>query len=134
MADNTALMNVVLALAGIGGVAFIILLLGGVAFMTLYVGVSWFNVLFGLLWLGILISMIFTSVDLASNDADTRRGVIIAQGVINGILVILLGFTVYKGIGSDIPSREAYIMMALPVTLLLSIVSLSAAAMNRLAS
>jgi hypothetical protein len=134
MADNTALMNLVLFLAGIGGVAFIILILAVVAFMTFYVGVSWFNVLFGVLWLGIFLSMIFTSVDLASTDPDTKRGVIIAQGVINGILVLLLGFTVYSTLGSNIPAREAYIMMAIPISLLLSIVSLSAAAMNRLAA
>ena len=132
MADPTALMNFVLFLAGLGGIVLLVLLVALAFYMVFVLGVPWQNMTFYALWVGLLLSFCLTSVDLASSDKEKQRAVIITQGVVNGILVLLLGFTVYNHSGNHLQDRMSYIYFALPVTLIMSVVSLSAVTMNRL--
>ena len=113
-----------LVLFGILGFAF--------AFAVLYSGIPWQHMTFYALWVGLILSFCLTSVDLATPDKEIQRAVIITQGVVNGILVILLGFTVYNYSAENLQDRMSYIYFALPVTLIMSVVSLSAVTMNRL--
>lgn len=124
-------MNFVLFLAGIGGLVFLFLLVAIVFYMIVYEGVLWYNLTFYLLWLGMFVSLACTSVNLATADSNTKKAVIITQGVINGILVVLLGFTSFYYIERNINDRSYYIMIALPISLLLSVVAVSATVMNR---
>jgi hypothetical protein len=132
MADPTALMNFVLFLAGLGGIVLLVLLVALAFYMVFVLGVPWQHMTFYALWVGLLLSFCLTSVDLATSDKEIQRAVIITQGVVNGILVVLLGFTVYNQSGNNLQDRMSYIYFALPVTLIMSVVSLSAVTMNRL--
>jgi hypothetical protein len=133
-ADPTTLMNFVLFLAGLGGVVLLVMLGGLAAYMVIVVGVPWQHITFYALWVGLILSFCLTSVDLATSEKETKRAVVITQGVTNGILVVLLGLTVYNYSGDNFKDRMTYIYFALPISLIMSVVSLSAVAMNRLVS
>ena len=133
-ADPTALMNFVLFLSGVGGIVLLLVLAGFAYYMIVVLRVPWYNMSFYALWVGLLLCFSLTTVDLASTDREVRRGVVITQAVVNGILVILLGFTVYNYSGDRLTDRMSYIYFALPVSLIMSVVALSATMMNRLAS
>ena len=95
---------------------------------------TWYTVIFGALWVGILASVTLTSIDLAESNASTKRSVIIAQVVINCILIVLLGLTAYNYIRNDPGDRIYYIMTVIPVALLLSVVGLSSTMMQKLST
>ena len=133
-ADPTALMNFVLFLAGLGGIVLLLMFAALAFYMVFIVGVPWQHMTFYALWVGLLLSFCLTSVDLATSEKETQRPVIITQGVVNGILVLLLGLTVYNYTGENFKDRMTYIYFALPVSLIMSVVSLSAVTMNRLVS
>jgi hypothetical protein len=131
-ADPTALMNFVLFLAGLGGVVLLVMLGGLAAYMVIVVGIPWQNITFYAVWVGLVLSFCLTTVDLASSDKEIKRAVVITQGVTNGILVVLLGLTVYNYSGDNFKDRMTYIYFVLPISLIMSVVSLSAVTMNRL--
>ena len=124
----------VLFLAGSGGLIFLTAIIGLMLYLTMTAKLQWYTTSFYLLWIGILTAFIFTSVDLALQDPVTKQAIIITQGTILGICALLLGCTVYISTQQDIETRKAYIMRVIPVSLLISIVSLSATTMAKLSS
>lgn len=124
----------VLFLAGTGG----LVLLTGVVVLAIYaVTISKapiFSIIYALLGLGALIGFICTTIDTAVLEKDTKRAVIITQTTIFGVLTGLLGVAAYFQIGGDLNDTTRYYDLVMPVSLLLSVVSLSATVMNRLTS
>jgi uncharacterized membrane protein YqjE len=134
MADTSTLENFVLFLAGIGGISFLLIVIGISAYSILYLRLPWYNVTFGALWIGLFISLSLTSVDLAESNKSVKRSLIISQTVINCILIVLLGLTAYNYIRNDPGDRIYYIMTVIPVALLLSVVGLSSTMMQKLST
>jgi hypothetical protein len=134
MANTTVLENFVLFLASIGGIFFLLGIVGLSAYAIVYAGVPWYNATFALIWLGLLTSFVCTTVDLATADPTLQKAMIITQAVLYSILIVLLGFTITLYMSDDLPARESYIMILLPLSLILSTVSLSANTMTKLAS
>ena len=131
---ESSLNNFVLALAGVGGVIIILFVVGICAYFIVYVRIPIVNVTFVLLWIGMLISVICTSVDMAESREDVKRAVIIVHTVVNSLLIILLGFSAYHYIKNDPSDRTMYMMTVIPVSLLLSVIGLSATTMQKLSS
>jgi hypothetical protein len=134
MADTTVLETFVLFLASLGGLFFLLIIAGLSAYAVVYARVPWHNAMFGLIWIGLLTSFACTTVDLSTGDPNLRRAMLITQATIYSIMVALLGFTTYFYMKDDLSARQTYIMMLLPVSLILSVVSLSANTMTKLAS
>ena len=134
MADTTVLENFVLFLASIGGLFFLLGIAALTAYAIIYARVPWYNATFILIWIGLLASFAFTTVDLAVSDPTIQKAMIISQATIYSILIALLGFTAYSYMSDDLSARQIYIMMLLPISLILSVVSLSANTMTKLAS
>lgn len=134
MADTSALTNFVIFLAGLGGFGFLAIIGGIVVYLIVVLKLPLITISFPLLILGLFISFACTSVNLATMEPEIQKAVIITQAVINCICIILLGFTSYSYTSGSLIDRSYYIWMAIPVALLLSLVSASAAIMNRLSS
>ena len=90
-------------------------------------------IMVGLLVTGIFTSFITTSINLATYDAITQKNIFTAQAVIFSICILGLAFTISTVVGDDITTKETYLMMALHAAVLLSVVSLSANMMTKLA-
>jgi hypothetical protein len=90
-------------------------------------------IMLALLVTGIFTSFITTSINLATYDSITQKNIFMAQTIIFSVVVLGLAFTISSVIGDDIKSKDTYLMMALHAAVLLSIVSLSANIMNKLA-
>ena len=86
-----------------------------------------------LLVTGIFTSFITTSINLATYDSITQKNIFTAQAVIFCVVILGLAFTISSVIGDDIKSKDKYLMMALHAAVLLSVVSLSANIMSKLA-
>jgi hypothetical protein len=134
MANITVLEQFVLFLASIGGIFFLLGILGITGYAIYNTGVPWQNASFAIIWIGLITSFACTTVDLSTNDKTLHKAMIITQGVIYSILVVLLGLTMFFYMQDDLPARNTYIMMLLPLSLVLSVVSLSANTMTKLAS
>jgi len=134
MADTTVLENFVLFLASLGGLFVLLGITALAAYAVVYMGVPWYNITFAIIWIGLFTSFICTTIDLATADPKLQRAMTITQTVIYGILIVLLGFTATFYMSDDLPARQTYIMMLLPLSLILSTVSLSANTMTKLAS
>jgi hypothetical protein len=134
MADTSALTNFVTFLAGLGGFGFLAIIGGIVVYLIVVLKLPLITICFPLLILGLFMSIACTSVSLATMDPEVQKAVIITQAVINCICIILLGFTSYLYTSGSLTDRTYYIWLAMPVALLLSITSASAAIMNRISS
>jgi hypothetical protein len=132
--NNSPLQGLVIGLASLGGIAIVAVLAGFAIYFTIVLKIPWFKTSFYLLWLGIFTALLFTSVQLDSLYSEQKQGIIISQGIILGLCSILLGFSVYFHEKDNLSDQSAYIMYAIPVSLLLSVVSLSATTMSKLSS
>jgi hypothetical protein len=90
-------------------------------------------IMLALLVTGIFTSFITTSINLATYDSITQKNIFMAQTIIFSVVILGLAFTISSVIGDDIMSKDTYLMMALHAAVLLSVVSLSANIMNKLA-
>ena len=132
--SDSSFNSFVLFLAGFGGFMFVVVIVGICTYVILYLNMKLVNVIFIMLWLGILLSFTFISVDLADLIKNDKRKIIIAHTALNSVLILLLGFTMYHYIRNDPYDRTMYMMTIIPVTLLLSVVGLSATMMHKLSS
>jgi len=87
-----------------------------------------------LLFIGIITSFVTTSIDLATSDEKTKQNIFISQAVIFSIVIIGLAFTAGSVFGDDLQSKDMYSMVVVHAAVILSIVSLSANIMSKLAS
>lgn len=87
-----------------------------------------------LLFIGIITAFVTTSIDLTTSDAKTKQNIFISQAVIFTIVIIGLAFTAGSVFGDDLQSKDMYAMVVVHASLVLSIVSLSANIMSKLAS
>lgn len=132
--SDSSFNSFVLFLAGFGGFMFVVVVMGICTYVILYLNMKLVNVIFIMLWLGIILSFTFISVDLADLIKNDKRKIIIAHTALNSVLILLLGFTMYHYIRNDPYDRTMYMMTIIPVTLLLSVVGLSATMMHKLSS
>jgi len=86
-----------------------------------------------LLATGILTSFITTSINLTTRDSVTQKNIFISQAVIFCVVILGLAFTIRSVVGDDIKTMDLYLMTALHAAVLLSVVSLSATIMSKLA-
>ena len=86
-----------------------------------------------LLVIGIFTSFITTSINLATDDPATQKNIFISQAVIFCVVILGLAFTIHSVIGDDLKSMDIYYMVVLHAAILLSVVSLSATIMSKLA-
>ena len=133
-ANNSMLQGLVIGLASLGGIAIVATLAGLAIYFTIVLKIPWFKTSFYLLLLGLFTAIAFTSVQLSDVDSETKQAIIISQATILGLCSILLGFSVYFHVKDNLSDQSAYIMLAIPVSLLLSVVSLSATTMSKLSS
>jgi hypothetical protein len=129
---DTGTTTFILFLASFGGLMFLIAIVILCIILVRFTNVPLSIVATGMFWLGILSSIIFTSVAKSNPPAATLKAIVITQGTVNSILVVVLGFMAYNYI-DNLSDRRRYIMLMLPVTLLLSIVSATTNAMQKLA-
>ena len=87
-----------------------------------------------LLFIGIITSFVTTSIDLSTSDSKTKQNLVIAQAVIFSIVILGLALTATSVFGDDIMTKDLYIMAIVHAGLILSVVSLSANIMSKLAS
>lgn len=100
-------------------------------FSFLNYGVSQMS-MFILLLIGVITAIVTSSVQLDSFDITTRKNVFIAQLVIFSIVIIGLGYTSRFVIGDNVQESDAYMMAVIHMSLILSVLSLSASTMNKL--
>ncbi len=87
-----------------------------------------------LLFIGIITSFVTTSIDLATSDAKTKQNIFISQAVIFSVVIIGLAVTASSVFGDDLQSKDMYSMVVVHAAVILSVVSLSANIMSKLAS
>lgn len=100
-------------------------------FSFLNYGVSELS-MFILLVIGIVTAFTTSSIQLDAFDITTRKNIFIAQLVIFSIVIIGLGYTSRFVIGDNVQESDSYIMAVLHMSLILSVLSLSASTMNKL--
>ena len=106
----------------------------GATYAVAVANVPLYTVCFILLWVGMITSLALTiSIPLVM-DTPTKKALIISQTVIYSLSIVMLAYVANYSIGIDLRSRERYTMFLLPVSLLISVVAVSATVMTKLAA
>jgi len=130
--NQTVTEQVAIAAASMGGLALLIVI-GILASSVVVIGkLPWYSVSFGFLCFTILFGLITSSVLYGINDKKAIEGLIISQTVLNGLAIVLLGVLANFYINTSSKDASMYVLCMLPVTLILSIISVSSTIMTKL--
>ena len=130
--NQTVTEQVAIAAASMGGLA-LLLVLGILASSFIIIGkIPWYSICFGFLCFTILFGFITSSVLYGIKDPKAIEGLIISQTVLNGLAIVLLGVLANFYINTSSKDASMYVLCMLPVTLILSIISVSSTIMTKL--